>query len=146
MMSELDRISGFPRRWQQLIETIDRVAVDHAGEDIAGIGVGFYIVAFGHLCLRAKRCPAGTAAITAGEEVVLAAEGYGADGALDGIGVKPNAAVGEKGRQPGPARVSDRIGQFAAAGDTGKLRFQLDTQDVVNQLGQAPPHRKPAQR
>jgi hypothetical protein len=57
------------------------------------------------------------------EEVVLAAERDGADGAFDGVGVEFDAAVIKEAARAAPAGrgIADGIGQAAARWDVGKL-------------------------
>jgi hypothetical protein len=50
--SGLDRLCGSPVPRQQLVESIDRVSIDHALEHVAQVGVGFDVVHLGSLCRR----------------------------------------------------------------------------------------------
>ena len=89
------------------------MAVGHAFQHILEVGEGLDVVELCGADEGADRCPACGAAIGSCEQVVLAAERDGADGAFDGVGVEFNASVIEEAAKGTPAvqRVADRIGQ-----------------------------------
>jgi len=64
------------------------MTVCYALEDVVDVGLGLDAVEFCSLDEGADHGPAGAAAVAAGEEMVLAAERHGPDGALDGVGVE----------------------------------------------------------
>ena len=70
--SALDSFRGLPIPRQQLIESIDRVSIDHALEHVAQVGVGLDAVHLARFDQRAECRPSGTADIRAGEEMILA--------------------------------------------------------------------------
>src|SRR5215469_18414229 len=71
MPSALDSLRGLPIPRQQLVESIDRISVDHALEHVAQVGVGLDAVHFARFDQRAECRPSGTADIRAGEEMIL---------------------------------------------------------------------------
>jgi len=75
MASGLDRLCGLPVPRQQLIESIDKMSIDHALEHIAQVGVGFDVIHFGSFDQRAERRPARSAIIRSGEQMILSTEG-----------------------------------------------------------------------
>jgi hypothetical protein len=139
MRPELARRSGldmnlrFPGPRQQFVETVDGMSIDHARQDVGEVSVGFDAVEFAGFDQRADCCPACPAAVTAGEQMVLAAERHRADRPLDRVDVEFNATIMQEARQAFPARkcVTDRLGKRAAASDAGKLCFQPGMQRLA---------------
>ena len=74
--------------------------------------------------------------VGAGEERVLAIEGDGPDGTLDGVGVDLDAAVIEEARQAEPTAqgVADRTGDRRFLRDSGELNFQPSLEAVEDRL------------
>jgi hypothetical protein len=68
MTSCLDKIRGFPGPRQQRVEAVDGISVDHSGEHVSEIGVGFDAVQLAGFDQRADDCPAIPTAVAAGEE------------------------------------------------------------------------------
>jgi hypothetical protein len=99
MTSCLDKNHGFPGPRQQRVEAVDGISIDHSGEHVSEIGVGFDAVQFAGFDQRAEDCPTIATTVTAGEQVVLAAERYGTDRALNRIGVELDTAVVQEARQ-----------------------------------------------
>ena len=58
MMLCLDRILGFPGPWQQLVEPVDGMSIDHAREHVGEVSVGLDAVEFAGFDQRADCCPA----------------------------------------------------------------------------------------
>jgi hypothetical protein len=87
------------------------VAIDHAAEHVAQIGVGLDAVELAGLDEARHGRPTRATAIGAGEEVVLAAERDGPDRALDRVGVEVDATVIQEAAERIPARerVADRL-------------------------------------
>ncbi len=138
--SGLDMISQLPAPRQQFIEAIDGMSVDHSLQDVLQVCVGLDFVQLAGRDQRADHRPAMSATIAAGEQVVLAAEGDGADGALDRIGVELDAAIVQEASQAVPARecIADRFSERAAAGDQAELRIEPDVQRVDDRFGEGP--------
>ncbi len=67
--SGLDRLCGLPVPRQQLIESIDKMSIDHALEHIAQVGVGFDVIHFGGFNQRTQRRPARSTTI--GAELIM---------------------------------------------------------------------------
>ena len=67
--------------------------------------------------------PISSALIRTGEQMILAPERDGPDGALDDVVVGLDAPIVEEAGQARPARrrVADRLGEFPVAGDSGEL-------------------------
>jgi len=147
-MSALDGISRFPRPWQQFIEPVDGMTVDHALKNVGDVGIGFDVVELGGLDQRADDGPAVAAAVAAGEQMVLAPEGDGTDRALDRIGVEFDAAVVQEPGQglPTGERITDRLGERAASGDLRELGFQPGAQLSDERAGVLPTRGKPMGR
>ncbi len=139
-VSGLDMISQFPAPRQQFVEAVDGMAVDHLLQDVPQIGVGLDVVQLARRDQRADHCPSMAAAVAAGEQVVLAAEGDGADCALDRIGIELNSAVVQEACQAMPPRerIADRLGKRAAAGDQAELCIEPDVQGIDDRLGEGP--------
>ena len=72
------------------------------------------------------------AAVRPGEEGVLAGQGDGSDGALDGVGIELDAAVVEEPDEAVPEleRVADGLGKAGAAWQSGLLRLQPGAQSL----------------
>jgi two-component sensor histidine kinase len=128
----------FPNPWQQFVETVDGVSVDHAREHVREVCVGFDAVEFTGFDQRTDDCPAFAAAITACEQVVLAAKCHRADRALDWIGVQFDATIMQKACQAFPTRerVTDCFGKRGKDNDFELPRFYsahgiVSTVDVV---------------
>jgi hypothetical protein len=73
----------FPIPWQQLVKLIDGVAFNHAGENVAQVCEGFDTVELASFDERRGDDPTFTAAVTSGEEMVLAPQCSRPDGAFD---------------------------------------------------------------
>src|SRR6266852_1844435 len=125
MRSEFARRSGLdmnlriPGPRQQFVETVDGISIDHASKHVGEVGVGLDAVQFACFDQRTNDCPTNPAAITTCEQMILSSESHRANRALDRVCVEFDAAIMEKARQtfPARARVTDRLGKRAAAGD-----------------------------
>ena len=108
---------------QQVVEPAHGMAVGHALEHVLEIGEGLDVVELGGGEEGGDGRPAVGAAIGSGEQVVLAAERDGADGALDGVVVEFDAAVIEEAAEGVPAgqRIADSVGEAAARRDAVEL-------------------------
>src|SRR5216684_4025458 len=97
--------------------------LDHALEDVLEIGVRLYAVELRRGDEGADDSPTATTAVGAGEQMVLAPEGDGPDGAFDRIVVEFDAAVVEEAaeRRPARKRVADRLSESAAGRNAAKL-------------------------
>jgi hypothetical protein len=124
--SGLDMIFIFPGPGQQFVDATDGVAIHHPREHVAQVSVRFDTVQLAGLDQRADDCPSIAATIAAGKEMILAPERHGTDSTLNWIGVELDAAIVEEAGQALPARerVTDCLGQRAAAGYARKLGFQ----------------------
>src|SRR5258708_17960674 len=91
--SGLDMKLLFPSPRQQFVETVDGMSIDHARQHIGKVGIRFDAVQFTGFDQRTDDCPTISAAITAREQVVLAAERHRTDRALDRVGVELEAAI-----------------------------------------------------
>src|SRR5262249_61977835 len=80
MPSGLDSLRRLPVPWQQLIESIDQVSVDHALEHVAQVGVRLNVVHLACFNKRTKCRPSGSANIRACEEMILSSERNRTDG------------------------------------------------------------------
>lgn len=78
------------------------MALDDAGDDVVEVGGGIDAVELAGLDERGEDRPVLGAAVGAGEEVVLAAERQGSDGAFDDVVVDLDAAVVEEAGEPVP--------------------------------------------
>src|SRR5262245_17622870 len=74
MPSTLDSLRGLPIPRQQLIESIDRVSIDHPLEYIAQVDVGLDAVHLARFDQRAECRPSGSANIRTCEEMILSSE------------------------------------------------------------------------
>ena len=74
---------------QQLIEAIEGMARDNAGEDVGEKSLRIDAVEFAGLDQRSEVGPMLAAAVGADKERVLAIERDRPDGTLDGIGIDP---------------------------------------------------------
>jgi hypothetical protein len=83
--SGLDMNLRFPNPWQQILETVDGVTIDHPCEHVGEVSIGFDPVEFAGFDQRTDDCPAFAASIAACEQVVLAAKCHRADRALDRV-------------------------------------------------------------
>ena len=113
--------AGGPIPRQQVIEPAHRMAVGHAFQNVLEIGERLDVI---ELCggqQRGDDRPAGCAAIGSGEQMVLAAERDGPDGAFDRVVVELDAAVIEEAAKRSPAgeRIADRIGERRRAAGCG---------------------------
>lgn len=97
------------------------MTVGHTGEDIGEPGMGFDGVKFGGFDEGSHGCPALAAAVTACEQMVLAAERDGSDGAFDRIGIELDAAILEEPAQALPAgeRIADGSASLPRAESLG---------------------------
>ena len=82
------------------------------------------------------------AAVGTGEEMILAPERDGTDGALDSIGVDLDAAIIEETGEPVPARecISDCFCDRRFSRDGCKLRFEPRSQPIDERLAAREPH------
>ena len=137
-------IFSFPGPWQQFVDAIDGISFDHAREHVVEISVRLDAVQFAGFDQRADDCPSIAATIAPGKEMVLAAERHGADSTLYWIGVELDAAIVEEAGQTFPPRerVTDCLGQRAAAGHARKLGFQPGVQSLHNRPGERTPFGK----
>jgi hypothetical protein len=78
---------------QQLVEAAHGMSADNADNDVGEVGLRIDVVEFAGLNQGGEDGPVLGAAIGAGEEMVFAAEGERADGALDDVGVDLDAVV-----------------------------------------------------
>src|SRR3546814_19391193 len=99
----------------EFVESVGRMALDHAGEHIAEPGIGFDAVELGGLDQRANHGPAMTAAVASGEQMVFPAECHRTDGAFDRLGVEFDADVVEEAGQAGPPSESIADGAIGRA-------------------------------
>lgn len=145
VMSGLDRFSLFPCPRQEFVETVGGVSVDHALKDVGEVCVRLDVIELRGFDQRTQDRPAITSAVAAREEMVLAAESHGTNGALDGVGVELYAAIVEEADQSLPARwrVADGLGERASAGEVRKLCLQPCAQIGDHWLRSSPPRRKP---
>jgi hypothetical protein len=72
--SGLDMNLRFPNPWQQFVETVDGVSIDHAREHVGEVSVGFDAVEFAGFDQRTDDRPTVATPVTACEQMVLAAE------------------------------------------------------------------------
>lgn len=88
---------------------------DDPGDDVDKVGFGVDVVQLAGGDERGQHRPVLGAAVGIGEEVVLAAERQGADGALDDVGVDLDAAVVEEEAEPVPSAegIADRLCELA---------------------------------
>jgi len=82
------------------------------------------------------------------EQMALASEGDGTDGAFDRISVEFDAAVVQEPGQglPMAERIADRLGERAASGGLRELRFQPGAQFGHERAGVLPTRGKPTGR
>lgn len=106
----------------ELIEVLAGVSAGEALEGVGEPGERVDVVELGGLDQAGDDRPVVAAVVGAGEQCVLAIEGNGPDGALDGVAVHLDAAFLEEQRQAGPARggVTDGVGELALGADQGK--------------------------
>ena len=111
--------------------------VGDAAEDVAQIGLGVEAVELGGFDQGVDGGGAFAAGVGAGEQVVLAAQGQGPDGALGGVVVDLQAPVIEIARQglPAPAGIADGAGQLALAGELGQRAVEEGGQLVDDRTG-----------
>ena len=121
----LDGIAGFPRPRQQFVESVGGMAVDHALEHVAQIGVRLDVVQLGRLDQRAHGSPARATTIRASEQVVLLPSATGLMARSTGLVSSSTRPSSRKRRQrvPTTERIADGVGQRAAAG-TRQLRLE----------------------
>src|SRR5262245_44118113 len=95
------------------------MAIGHALEDILKIGEWLDAVELRGREERGDDRPAGRSAVGAGEQMVLAAEGDGPDGAFDRVVVEFDAAVIEEAakRPPAGQGIPHGFGETAAGRD-----------------------------
>src|SRR5258708_6100843 len=148
MPSGLDRFRRLPVPRQQLVESIDWVSIDHALEDVTQISIGFDIAHLARFNERAQRRPSGSALVRTREEMVFSSESNGTDRAFDRIGIELDATILQKSRETVPARqrISDRIGESAAARHLAELLLEPDLHLFDQRLGECPPFRHPHRR
>ena len=146
--SGLDMNLRFPNPWQQILETVDWVTIDHPREHVGEVSVGFDAVEFAGFDQRTDDRPTLTTSVTACKQVVLAAERHRADRALDRVRVEFDAPIMQEARQALPARerIADRFGKRAAARYKRKLRLQPGMQTLNDWLGERSALSKPMSR
>src|SRR5262250_3229908 len=83
MPSALDSLRGLPIPRQQLVESIDRMSIDHALEHVAQVGVGLDAVHLARFDQRAECRPSFSTEIRTREEMILAPECNRTDCALN---------------------------------------------------------------
>jgi pimeloyl-ACP methyl ester carboxylesterase len=128
----LTRGSGGSDDWrgpvprQQFIEAAHGMSAGHALQHILEVGEWLDVVELRVADEGADRCPACGAAIRAREQVILAAQRDGPDGALDRVVVEFDAAVIEEAAKAVPTgqRIADRIGKAATGRDVSELRLE----------------------
>jgi hypothetical protein len=102
-----------PIPWQEIVEPVHFVAVDHALEHVSEVGERFDVI---ELCRGDEGTDSGPslcATVGAGKEMIFAPERHGSDSALDGVGIEFDAAVVEKAakRRPAHETIADCLGQ-----------------------------------
>ncbi len=102
------------------------MAVDHTLENVPEISVRLDAVELRGGDEGADYGPALAAAIGAGEQMVIAPERHGPDGALDGVGVELDAAIVEEAaeRRPACQGIADGLGQPTARRNQAQLVLQ----------------------
>src|SRR5260370_41549332 len=100
------------------------MTVGHALQDVSEPGKGLDVVEPCGGDEGADGCPSGAAAVRAGEQMVLAPERDGPDGALDRLVVGFDAAVVEESGEGWPARerITNGLGEGGGGGDAAKFR------------------------
>ena len=114
------------------------MTVDHAREHITRVGIGLDTVQLAGLDQCAEDRPAGASTVASGEQIILAPERHRPDCALDRIGVELDAAVVQESREalPPRERIAHGFGEFPAAGQLRKLRFQPRLQGLDDRPGE----------
>src|SRR5580704_8020265 len=137
-------MGAIPSPGQQLSETVDRVPADHPGQHILKVSAGLHPVELACLDQGAEDRPAGTAAIAAGEQMVLAAERDRADRPLNRVGVEFDPAVMQEPSEARPAaqRITYGFGKRAVCRHPQKLAFQPGLHAVHNEPGPCPTRRQ----
>src|SRR5215470_12757541 len=148
MPSALDSLRGLPIPRQQLVESIDRISVDHALEHVAQVGVGLDAVHLARFDQRAECRPSFSAEIRTREEMILAPECNRTDCALNWVGIKLDATVVQESREAVPARqrIADRIGKPAATRRAAELLLEPDLQLFDQRLRERPSLGHPQRR
>src|SRR5690348_1662719 len=102
------------------------MTVDHAVEDVFEVGIGFDAIELGSRYERADGGPSLCAAVGPSEEMILAPERDGPDGALHRVGIEFDTSVLKESAERGPTRegIADRLGQAAARRDA--VQFFLE--------------------
>ena len=116
-----------------IVEPGHGMAVEHALQYAFQIGKGLDAAELGGFDQGAGSGPAGSAAIGAGEQVVLAVESDGPNGPLDGIVVDLDPAIVEEATQGRPAgeSVADR---FARAPRSGMRLSPVSSQGRIGRI------------
>ena len=108
---------------QQIFDLALFVAVDDGPEGLRQVGMGLDGVEFARFDQGRDGCPVCGTRIVAREESVLAVQGDGADGALDGIVINLDPAVGEEEAKASPVfcDVFQRLAQRGFGGHAGAV-------------------------
>lgn len=108
---------------QKVVVVLCRVAVDERGQGAGRVGFRFETVELCGLDQGGDDAPVGCALIRSGEESIIAIEGDGPDGALDGIGVLLDPAVVEETGQILPQRqcIAEGVGQAGTPRQASEL-------------------------
>ena len=111
---------------QEVVKAASGMAVAHALEHVFEIGIGLDVVELCRGDEGTDHGPSLCAAIGAGEQVVLAPERHGPDGAFDRVVVELDTSVIEEPAQRRPARerIADGVGQSATVRDAAKLGLE----------------------
>jgi len=102
--SALDGLRGLPVPRQQLVESIHWVSIHHALEHVAQVGVRLNAIHLARFDQRAECRPSLSTEIRTRQEMVLAPECNGTDGALHRIGIEFDATIVQESREAVPAR------------------------------------------
>ena len=113
-----------PRR--EFGDTVDGMAGGDADQYVAQIGEGLDATEATSFDDAGHQCPMHGPTVATGEKRIADRELLRADGALDGVGVHFDAAVGQEAAKVWPARqaITDSLGQAASAGDEFELLLE----------------------
>src|ERR1700674_2707465 len=139
-----DRHLGLDAYWlpvprQKFVETAGGMTVGHALQDVPEPGTGLDVV---ELCggdEGADGCPSDAATVRAREQMVLAPERDGPDGALDLVVVEVDAAVIEESGEGWPARqrITNGLGEGAGGWNAAKLHLEPRLHHLDERAGAA---------
>ena len=120
---------------EEFVDPVDRVIGD-AGENVAEVFFRIELVESGGFDEGVDSGGTLAAGIGAGEEIVLAAEGYAAQGSLGGVVVDLDAAVIDEAGELGPARerVADGFGELGFAREFAAACFEPGLHGVEDGL------------